>query len=112
MTMISRVDLIDCMARPVTEDGRDFDVMALELGVPRITGNFLFNAGKLQLVSPAGETLVIAHPIRIDDKVFIHFAFGGEQRRICHTMTIEGVEMVIANLNTAVALARLEEKKP
>jgi hypothetical protein len=111
MVMISRVEIVDCLTRAVTENGVDFDVMAQELGIPRIVGNFLFNNGKVNMVSPNGETLIIASPMQIegDKQVLVHFAIGTENRRICHNLPIGDFEKVVMNLNTILALAKLEE---
>lgn len=113
MVMISKVSIVDCVTRAVTENGTDFDVMASELGVPLITGNFLFSNGKVSLMSNKGETLLVCSPMQIegDKQVLIHFAFGTENRRICHNMTINDFEKIVSNFQTILALARLEERK-
>lgn len=111
MVMTSHVDIINAKAQAVTEEGRDFDVMLIELGIPRITGTFLFNKGKINLVSSNGETLIIASPIEFDDSIRVHLAFGGIDRRICHTLTIDGFEQIVSHLNTVLALAKLEASR-
>lgn len=111
MTMISHVDIVDCTARAITDNGVDFDVMAQQLGVPRIVGNFLLANSKISLVSPNGETLIIASPMRVEGetRILVHFAFGTENRRICHNLPIPDFEKIVSNLNTILALAKLEE---
>ena len=114
MTMISRVELVDTRAKLAVdrdENGRDIEALVLDLGVPKIIGNYLFYKDRVNLVSPNGETLIVAYPLRVDGEVLIHFSFGTDARRIGHTLTIRGLETIVRNLQTVVDLARLEEEK-
>src|SRR6187399_976687 len=115
MTMISMVTLIDIRAQIVpgsAGDERDIETLAIELGIPKITGNFLYSHGVVKLVSARGETFIIANPIRVDNEVLVHFSFGTKERRIGHTLSVEGLEIIVNNLTTILQLAKLEQEKP
>lgn len=104
--MISTVKLVDIDIKPIGDDGDE--LLVLESGTPAIKGNFLLNNGKISLVSPEAETLVIAVPFDKDGEVYLHFAFGTENRRICHTITVDGLQTIVTNLQNMLSLARLE----
>jgi hypothetical protein len=114
-TMVSTVTLVDVRAAIVpgsAGDERDIETLAIDLGIPKITGNFLYNHGVVKLVSPNGETYIIANPIRVDNEVLVHFSFGTEGRRIGHTLTVDGLKTIVNNLTTILALAKLEQENP
>lgn len=113
MTMQSHVEVTEfaTKAHEVTDRGELIDSMAGPIGVPCIIGNFLYYNGKISMLWPNGETLVIAAPIEVQNTVLVHLAFGTENRRICHNMPIDDFEKIVSNFNTALALARLEERK-
>ena len=113
MTMISRVELIDSRAKLALdndENGRDIEALVLDLGIPKIIGNYLYYKEKVSLVSPNGETLIVAYPVKVDGEVLVHFSFGTAERRIGHTLTVRGLEQIVLNLQTVLDLAKLEQR--
>lgn len=111
MVMISTIKIVDFTTKAVSDEA-EIEVAAPVLGAPCIVGNFLYYEGRIKLINPTGETLVIASPITVDGDQLVHLAFGTEQRRICHNMKADDFERVVSHLNTALALARLEGKRP
>jgi len=112
--MISEVSIIETRIKELIAIDGDRDKMQLlsQLhGTPLIKGNYLVDNQRIKLMSPDGETLIACIPFQQDGGVYIHFAFGGETRRICHTLTIAGLELIVDNLTTLLQLAKLERNQ-
>jgi hypothetical protein len=109
--MISTVSVVETRIKELIanpdDDGR-MQLLSQLHGTPLIKGNYLVDNQRIKLMSPDGETLIACIPFLQDDGVYIHFAFGGETRRICHTLTVEGLELIVDNLTTLLQLAKLE----
>lgn len=107
--MMSTVEFVDVRPRVKLPSGEDSERFIH--AAPLIRGNYLVMGGNIKLVSPNGETLVLATPVRAEDRIVIHFSFGTEERSIAHTLEIEDMAKIAKSLQAMVDMARLERRK-
>lgn len=106
--MVSTVELIRMRATYASADPYNVDLVSALHGIPLIKGNWLIHDGQVKLVDKDGETLIISAPFRDDDEIYVHFAIGTEEKRIAHTLTVDGLKLIRDNLSTIIELCELE----